>query len=85
MKNDWIKGNFIKKIKYREVLYKVLYKNRRKVEDEGNTLAILRIFLFLVRDQAGIYVSYRTLPSSLLSNSKNYHQRTRKINANSKG
>lgn len=81
MKNDWIKGNFIKKIKYREVLYK----NRRKVEDEGNTLAILRIFLFLVRDQAGIYVSYRTLPSSLLSNSKNYHQRTRKINANSKG
>lgn len=81
MKNDWIKGNFIKKIKYREVLYK----NRRKVEDEGNILAILRIFLFLVRDQAGIYVSYRTLPSSLLSNSKNYHQRTRKINANSKG
>lgn len=82
MKNDWIKGNFIKKIKYREVLYK----NRRKVEDEGNTLAILvSIFLFLVRDQAGIYVSYRTLPSSLLSNSKNYHQRTRKINANSKG
>lgn len=81
MKNDWIKRNFIKKIKYREVLYK----NRRKVEDEGNTLAILRIFLFLVRDQAGIYVSYRTLPSSLLSNSKNYHQRTRKINANSKG
>lgn len=81
MKNDWIKGNFIKKIKYREVLYK----NRRKVEDEENTLAILRIFLFLVRDQAGIYVSYRTLPSSLLSNSKNYHQRTRKINANSKG
>lgn len=81
MKNDWIKGNFIKKIKYREVLYK----NRRKVEDEGNTLAILRIFLFLVRDQAGIYVSYRTLPSFLLSNSKNYHQRTRKINANSKG
>lgn len=81
MKNDWIKGNFIKKIKYREVLYK----NRRKVEDEGNTLAILRIFLFLVRDQAGIYVSYRTLPSSLLSNSKNYHQRTRKINTNSKG
>lgn len=81
MKNDWIKGNFIKKIKYREVLYK----NRRKVEDEENTLAILRIFLFLVRDQAGIYVSYRTLPSFLLSNSKNYHQRTRKINANSKG
>lgn len=81
MKNDWIKRNFIKKIKYREVLYK----NRRKVEDEENTLAILRIFLFLVRDQAGIYVSYRTLPSSLLSNSKNYHQRTRKINANSKG
>lgn len=37
MKNDWIKRNFIKKIKYREVLYK----NRRKVEDEGNTLAIL--------------------------------------------
>lgn len=37
MKNDWIKGNFIKKIKYREVLYK----NRRKVKDEGNILAIL--------------------------------------------
>lgn len=37
---------------------------------------------FLVRDQAGIYISYRTLLSSLLSTSKNYHQRTRKINAN---
>lgn len=45
---------------------------------------VVRLYLFSIRDQAGIYVSCRTLMSSLLSNSKNYHQRTRKINIESR-